>query len=472
MVARAVAILAAALALVAVAWSPPLDDFWLTLASGRAILGGADPGRALPFTHTAMQPGAINPQWGAQVVLAAPGSLEIALALSAAFVFAGLLVTYVRGLARASLVASTVALLLALAVLGPHLVPRAQSFSILLLPIALLLLELAGRRWWLPLAYGLLVVAWANLHGAFILAPLVAGLWLLGRLVSGGRLRDELPVLVTVALAVVAPLLNPAGATLYAYALGQAGNPAVRALATEWQPAWPWTGFGAALWLFAIGLLLGQPWRRWPDRASELLVLAALLVLGATAVRSIPWFVLAATPLFAEQIDAALRRWVPLRRALGPIPLSRAIALDLAASVALVGILFQLVRPGLPAPIARLTPTMPVALVDHLEANLPLANREPLFNSQAWGGYLAYRLGDRAATYLDGRIETPTAETWNRYLAIANGANDAIELLSASDVDWAFVETWQTGLRQRLLDAGWEEMADAPVGWLLRRPSG
>ena len=68
-----------------VGWSLPIDDFWLSVASGRAIAEGADLTRALPFRWTEEVSGTLNPQWGAQVLLGWHGSLGVALAVIGMF---------------------------------------------------------------------------------------------------------------------------------------------------------------------------------------------------------------------------------------------------------------------------------------------------------------------------------------------------------------------------------------------------
>src|SRR5687768_3325506 len=82
--------------LVVVGWSLPIDDFWLSIASGRAIAHGADLTRALPFSWTEVVPGALNPQWGAQILLGWHGSLGVALAVNAALIGSGLGTTALR----------------------------------------------------------------------------------------------------------------------------------------------------------------------------------------------------------------------------------------------------------------------------------------------------------------------------------------------------------------------------------------
>jgi hypothetical protein len=168
-----------AISVLIIGWSLPIDDFWLTIASGRAIADGADVAAALPFSWTEEVPGALNPQWGAQLLLGAHGSLAVALVINAALLAAGLGLSVFRAARRAGGVAIAIALLLTFTALAPHLLARAQSFSIALLPLALVMLERFSGRAWLPLAYGLLIVAWANLHGAFVIGQLAAVVWLI-----------------------------------------------------------------------------------------------------------------------------------------------------------------------------------------------------------------------------------------------------------------------------------------------------
>ncbi len=68
-IASLVAIVAIGMGFVMAALSLPIDDFWLTIASGRAIAAGADLTRAVDFSWTAQVPDALNPQWGAQILM-------------------------------------------------------------------------------------------------------------------------------------------------------------------------------------------------------------------------------------------------------------------------------------------------------------------------------------------------------------------------------------------------------------------
>jgi hypothetical protein len=455
-----------------VALSLPIDDFWLSIASGRAIAAGADPRSAIELSWLPVAAGALNPQWLAQVVLGGHGSVPIALAVNSALIATGLVVTLVRAATRVrDPRAAAIAMLLVIAALSPHLLARAQSFSIALFPIALLILERGRGRFWQPVAYGLLMVAWANLHGAFVIGVLAAFTWLVGSALD--RRTDIGISTVTAAIALIAPLVNPVGLDLLGYALNQPGSDVVRSISVEWQTAWPWIPVAAPFWVVLAGVAVGRAVRGVESRRSELLLLALLAALAISGIRHIPWFLLATAPLLASDIEAGLARLSTLNRALGTIaPNLAARAGGLAVALALAATGFQLIRPAMPSSIARLTPDEPVLLVDRLAEELPAQCCMRILNEQVWGGYLAYRLADRALVAIDGRLEIRSVSTWAAYFDLLHGEGDPASSLQVEQVGWAILGTDRDTLRDALESAGWTIVQRADHGILMRAPAG
>jgi hypothetical protein len=452
--------------LVVVGWSLPIDDFWLSIASGRAIAEGADPTRALHFSWTEEVPGALNPQWGAQVLLGWHGSLGVALAVNAALIGIGLGVTAMRSAARARGVIVAAAMLIVLAALAPHLLARAQSFSIALLPLALLLLERFGRRGWMPIVYGLLMVAWANLHGGFVIGQVAAVAWLVGAVVT----RQGIGVAAaTAVVAVVAPLANPVGVDLLAYAYGQPASEIVTSISVEWQPSWPWIPVATPFWVVIAVLVAGRFVRRPGASVFELLLLIALAALAISAVRHIPWFLLASAPLLAEDLNVLVDRAPRARAALGNLPRSLIGARlgRLIGVVSVAALAFQLVRPVLPPALARLTPDEPARQVRVLEEEAESGDR--VLNEQVWGGYLAYRI-PRIATAMDGRLEIRSRETWAQYFALIQGRDDPAGELAARNVTWVLIGTDRDALRAALDDEGWRVVDEDDYAILMTAP--
>jgi hypothetical protein len=463
-------------AFVVVAFSLPIDDFWLSLASGRAILHGADLSRAIQLTWLPVIPDALNPQWGAQVVLAAVDTLAWALAINALLLAVGLGVTLER-MRRASPAPVAIASLLGLAVLSVHLLARAQSFSIALFPVSLLLLDRLRGRWWLPVAFGLLTMAWANLHGAFIVGQLAAACamtgaaWDASQRRSGSLAHDAWVYAATLGVAFAAPLVNPVGTQLLGYAYGQGTSDLVRQISVEWQPSWPWEPVGLLFWLLALAIVAGRVVRRPGGSTDELLLAASTGVLAASSIRSIPWFVLAVAPMLAGDIDALLAARPRLARAIGqPSGWGRARPADVLLALAALAIAFQVVRPLLPASVARLTPDAPVAIAEALDRQVPSGTQARILNEQVWGGYLEWRLGGRVVPAIDGRIEIRTRQTWEDYFALMDGNGNPAQRLQEANLEWAALFPTRTALIGQLKAAGWTQVLASPEGVLLHRP--
>jgi hypothetical protein len=143
----------------------------------------------------------------------------------------------------------------------------------------------------------------------------------------------------------------------------------------------------------------------------------------------------------------------------------------LLVGLALV-VLFQPVRPRLPDSIGRVTPDAPVALAEQLADELQQGTSSRVLNEQVWGGYLAYRLGDRIETAMDGRLEIRDRATWSRYFALLHGEEDPAEQLAADGVRWAAVAPTRETLIAKLTAAGWTTRYRSSQSVLLRAPAG
>jgi hypothetical protein len=460
LVATATAWAAVGLGFVVAAFSLPIDDFWLSLASARELAHGADPARAIGLTWLPSIPDAINAQWGAQLILGAPGTAWGALAINAALIGLGLVVTLIRVKRRASRVAAAIAMLLMLGALSPHLLARAQSFSIALVPLALLLLEWRPAPRWLPIAYGILMVAWANLHGAFVIGQMAALAYFAGEIVRSRRGTGQAqlaPMGLVLFVALAAPLVNPAGLGLLAYAYGQPGLDVVRSISVEWQPAWPWIPVATIFWAYVVLLVTGRFARRVGLEFGEGLLIMALGLFAAYSIRQIPWFLLVSAPVLASDVEALFAARPPLSSVVGRIggPLGGGRGSAYLGVALLAAVLLQPIRMTLPEAIGRVTLNEPVAIADTLDAQLPTGTRARILNEQVWGGYLSYRLGDRVETAMDGRLEIRSRATWIGYFALMHGDGDPAAELKSHNVTWAALKPDRDALAAALLAAGW-----------------
>ncbi len=257
------------------------------------------------WTHTAAGQPWANQQWGAQVILAAIhrlGGFEALVVFRAAVI--GAIFGLVMVAARIRGATARQAALLSLAAFGVSaaaLTLRPQLLGMLLFAASLVLVadrrRHPGRLWLVPL----LVVAWANLHGSFFLAPLLLGVaWL-------EDLHDRQPrhgrVLVIAVVAAAAAVLNPLGVGVWTYAIGLSTNAEVTTRISEWQPTTLRSViglifFGSALLVVAFLARRGRP-TPWPT----LLWLAVLFGIGAYALRGVAWWPLGAAVVVAGLLD-------------------------------------------------------------------------------------------------------------------------------------------------------------------------
>src|SRR5918999_2689656 len=384
--------------------------------------------RAVPRTDvlawtTAGRPW-LDQNWGAQVALYGIWRLGGFPLLTAA---SALCTVAAWGLAAAACRRRTANLrLIAGAVLAGHLAaaagfsPRPQMFSLVLFAAELYLLEVARTRPRVALAIPLLMVLWANLHGAF-----VVGVGLLVIEVAAAIWRRDRPgaarYLVVTAASLAALLVNPWGARVLGYALSFPANPTVTGIVSEWGPPTLRQPAGALL-LVAIGVLVVALVRApAPERAPEQLLRMALLAgLALWAVRAGAWFGLALPVALC-----ALARRVPER----PAAAERGVPVFSGLVLAMLAVVLVVASPPLRPAVLGSRPELhaaPAATAAWLAAN-PQPGR--MFNYQPWGSYLEFRLGPAVQVGFDSRIELSPTDRWARYQAVVTGRWDAERLL-------------------------------------------
>lgn len=207
------------------------SDFWIHLATGRLL---AQQGwiRSDPFSFTTDSSRVwINPTWLYDAALyrlwqigGSPGvTLAFVVCIVAAF---ALLRPLLRG--RASDANQSLALLIIGWLIAPALSIGPHGLALLLTALFMCTLSLARAR---TAAFVLipLQVAWTNVHGSFLLGPLLAAIFWIER---KNESRNALPHWIPASL-LVATLLNPYGVRLHQLALSSVFNPNLGAI-LEW----------------------------------------------------------------------------------------------------------------------------------------------------------------------------------------------------------------------------------------------
>lgn len=286
---------------------------------------------------------------------------------------------------------------------------------------------------------------WANLHGSFFVPSAIALAFGAAALCehfdprdSGHRIaqvadsnKQAIGWFITLALSLVAPLINPRGAELYGYVLDLSTNAEIQNTVTEWMATTlsnpPGVGILFYLVLGGAGVVFWRKRRRVD--LGDLFLFAGFAVMTILAARAMLWFALVLPFVLARYLrspdDAHAEHnsetppgWV---RALN---LLLAFGLVVAAFILQPGTIyhrdFVTAYPAIPtrgeAPLRGLvkadTPVVSAAILKQHPGPMHL------FHDQKYAGYLLFHLATKAPApmvFVDQRIELPPDRIWRLY---------------------------------------------------------
>jgi hypothetical protein len=428
-------------------------DLTYHIRLGEQILHGTLP-RMDTFTFSA--PGATwtDQQWLAQALLALAHRIDgwnaivvlraLLTAVAFAFVFAacrrsGASVRASAGLTVASAVLSS-----------QNIGMRPQLFAVPLFAATLWISatrrEHPARQWAIPV----LVAVWANVHGSFVLGPILVGFdWLEDRRERSPRAGQTFLVGL---VAAAATLLNPFGLRVWTYTLEVGTNPTVTRFASEWEPTTIRSFSGAALFVSVIAVMWLLSRRREPVPWPSVLRLTFFFFLALPAVRGIVWWGLAA--------PVAVAGWLaPPRTAEGgrvdrqgsPV-INLAVVLTIGAAAVLALPWWRTPKPGGSSPLLNHAPEGVAVAIE--TASAP---GDHVWVDQVWASWLEYRLPDRPV-FVDSRIELYRQAVWTDYLDAANGREGWQAILDRWNVDVVALSPGQSGelLERIAFDPGWQ----------------
>lgn len=360
------------------------------------------------WTFTAAGTDWVDQQWGAQTAFAAihgAGGWVGLILLRAALVGIafGLLAIAIRR-RNPGLSERTVGLLVvgAFVVAAPALALRPQLIAIVLFAATLALVAARGRDRRMLLLVPVIVAAWANVHGSFVLGPVLVGLaWLED--VHERAPRAWLTLLAAV-VAGVAALVNPLGAAVWVYAAGISLDPTVTARVTEWQPTTLRDVPGMLFWASVAGVAVLLARRRATTPWPALLTLAAFAFLAAYTVRGLAWWPPVAAVVVAGLLPPTpISSRAPQRSVANGLLLLAVVAAGLITTPA-----WRQADPATGAPRGALTEA-PSGITAGLRSIATSGDR--VWNPQSWGSWLEFALPDLPVA-LDSRIELFPPGTW------------------------------------------------------------
>ncbi len=437
------------------------DYFW-HLTAGELIVRTGQVPSTDPFSFTwGGQPWTPH-EWLGEVVMY--GLVEaigefgalIAFALLSGGIFA-LTAVYLarRGISTAPIV---VACSLGAVILIPYVTLRPQVISwFIMAALIWLLLSLRPDRPWRLLALPILFVAWANLHGLYVVGFGFIGLYLLFTLAGRTPMSPRWRLLSLAAVGCgLASMLTPAGpiGILYPLRYIDAGDWGLANI-QEWaSPNFHEPAHWALLIL--IGALILNGGRGAPGWLVSLSMVTTLM--GLMALRNAPIAAVASVPVLAMGIEARLRDLrIREPKAHGPrLARSRRIMeLGIAGVVLVVGLVILVPRgddAGIRAGIAQ---HFPVSAVDLLQASEPDVR---VLAEYGWGGYVISRLyADGGRVFVDGRNDMYDDAILHDYSAIRNADSGWEDLVAEYDVEALLFPPDVVLVRGLAQDAGWCE---------------
>jgi len=437
-------------------------DLGRHLTIGRYILDHGSVPLADLFSHTRLGEPLTPHEWLAQAAFALAA---LWLSLDGVMIVCGLVIAtsfwlvFRRARAGAQgILAAVLATLFAIAASSLHWLSRPHIFTFLMLALWLLVLENMRRgrlrQWWL---LPLIMLLWANLHGAFIAGFVTWGLYGIGLAWDAFWDRTKSPplhghfwrfFLLGGAASLLITLVNPGGLFLWETSVGYLGNRYLVSHTAEYLPpnfhdpsAWPFMlMIGLLVTLFGI-----QP-RRLP--AAQVIPAAAWLVMGLYSARNIPLFAIVAAPVVAEALDnwlaayhhrlKILNRFFNMDRRLLRVDLSlRGLVIPVLVVAAAVLSLRAGVALDFESAGNKFDPQVfPVDAVDWLAEN---PQPGPTFNHFPWGGYLLYRLWPEQRVFIDGQTDfygEALTRQYEQVLTISPGWEDVLDQYR---IEWAIL---------------------------------
>jgi hypothetical protein len=435
----------------------PVNDLAYQVRAGALMLARGHVLRTDPFTFTVFGARWVDQQWGAQILLDAlhrpfgwPGLVVVrAMLVSAAF---GVTYAWTRRACRDAMVAACLTLgALVVAILLPgtlSLRPQLLAVVPFLLAIGIVRERASHSRrlLWLPL----IALIWANLHGSFVLLPLIVGVAFVADVV--GRISTRRATGLATIAGVLVPLVNPWGPGVYGYLIRLSTAPIVRQVIDEWRPMWrQWPAGPVFLVVVAVlVVLLSRGALRRPT-LEEALGLAVFTAFAVASGRNLLWWSLYVPPvvggMWALRDDSAA---------------DRSPAASVLAGLLALLLVFGIVRVATVQPPEALLSEAPRGITAELADVAEPQSR--VFNGW-WGSWFEFAL-PQLPMFTDARAEIFPDSVWDDYFRISNGHPGWDATLDRWHVDVVVASTDHQGPLILLLehDPGWRETYRDPDG--------
>lgn len=445
------------------------------------------------FSHTMTGEPLTPHEWLSQVFFALAHQT---LGINGAILFSALVIATAHWLVyrhtrahSSSLLASAFVSVLGLLAASIHWLSRPHIFTFLLLALWMSVLYQIKKggtpRWWL---LPLLMLAWVNLHGAFIAGFVTWALFGIGAYwdarVGSAEHREITPrgfwksYLLGGTVSLVATLLNPAGLGIWGTSVGYVSNRYLVDHTVEYQSPNFHTPITWLLLVYIALLVVVLAVRKRRTSAFLLFPSVAWLIMALYSARNIPLFIIISAPLLAVGLVELITGVDSPGKLLQRTGEFDAGLLNVDAR--LKGILWPvlsvlIVMIGFKAGVtftkdgkanAYDPAKFPVEAVNWLEEN---PQEGKMFNYFTWGGYVLYRQWPQYLVFIDGQTDFYGEPLTREYQKVMNLEYGWEQVLSGRDVDWAILPAKELVARSLEQKDGWQVVYRDGTAVIIRR---
>jgi hypothetical protein len=333
-----------------------------------------------------------------------------------------------------------------------HWLARPHIFTFLFTAVWAYQLENEKSKVWL---FPLIMLVWANTHGAFIVGFVIWGghmagwLWEYLHKQSTKEIGIKLAIIGTASFVVT--FINPAGWHLWSTSVGFLGSQFLVDQTIEYQSpnfhnwsTWPF------LIMLALGILASSFNGRL--RPHESILLAGWTVMSLYSARNIPLFAIITAPYIGTAIQGTIEKVSSLQQ----VDQSMARVENNLKGVfwpVLAIILLIIASYTQPNTANRfISNKFPVKATDWLKAN---PQEGKMFNNFIWGGYILYRMWPEQTVFIDGQTDFYGEALTREYTQVMSLDEGWEAVLAKYDVSWVIVQSSQPLVRALQDEMGW-----------------
>jgi hypothetical protein len=329
-----------------------------------------------------------------------------------------------------------------------HWLARPHIFTFLFMAIWTRLLEdeAAARKQQSLFVFPLLMLIWANTHGAFIAGFVVWGAYFVEALLMYVLHRERREYVMRLAMigaiSFAVTFINPSGYQLWVTSVGYIRNSYLVSHTVEYM-APNFQVFSMWPFLFMLAYYLFSLHGRARIQLREAFLLTGWMIMAVFSMRNIPLFAIITLPFLAGLIQEQMQgfNWLKkqnmfiqqiesqLKGMLWPILLVMAVLFAYQKNIAL-----DITREG----NHFNSRVFPVEATDWLKTNPQQGN---LFNSFIWGGYILYETWPEQRVFIDGQTDFYGEALTREYEKIITLSPGWETIFVKYDVRWAMIET-------------------------------